>query len=314
MSVSVLAKPTCFHHPVKVVFLDDNQAFLNALSMEFGQKENFVMLTSPDEVMCLINQTTEGAVESGMLMNKSNMDDSRSGLLDLIYDKSRFNQVAVLVVDYEMPTINGVEFCEKLKDKTLFKILLTAEADKDIAINAFNNGTIDKYILKTTHNLHAEILSSIDELTDRYFNERSKIPLKINGDSLERLLSDEHYKKVFHDIKTSNDALEYYLVDSVGSFLFLSKNAKPTWLIVCDQSKAHEQAELLMGYSFSSDSIQSIKSQESILFLLSDSEYKEPASQWSKYIFEAKKLNEGYSYSVVHGVLTGSICWGEVGG
>lgn len=316
MSISVLAKPTCFHHPVKVLFLDDNQAFLNVLSMEFGQKENFIMLTDPDEAMHLINQSREGAVESNLLKNKNNTDDApcvnNNSLLDLIYEQSRFDNVAVLVVDYEMPAINGVEFCEKLKGKTIFKILLTAEADKDIAISAFNNGTIDKFILKTNDNLYAELLNSIDELTNRYFNEQSQIPLKISDDSLKSLFNDEQYKKVFHEIKRNGRAVEYYLVDGVGSFLFLSKNAEPTWLIVSDKRKAHEQAELLMGYGFTPDAIQKIKSQDSILFLLSDSEYKEPASQWGKYMFEAKRLDENYSYSVVHGALVDSIRWEDV--
>ena len=57
-----------------------------------------------------------------------------------------------------MPDINGIEFCQNLKDKKVFKIMLTAEADSNIAIKAFNDGLINKFILKTTEHLHQGVL------------------------------------------------------------------------------------------------------------------------------------------------------------
>ena len=94
-------------------------------------------------------------------------------MLNLIYDKKRFDHVAILVVDYEMPDINGIEFCQKLKERKIFRIMLTAEADKDTAIKAFNNGLIDKFILKTNEELYLEITFAVQELTQRYFKEIS---------------------------------------------------------------------------------------------------------------------------------------------
>lgn len=307
MSTSVLTAPTCFHHPAKAIFLDDNQAFLNVLSLEFGQHENMIMLTDPDEAFCLINQSKDLLSESNVLKNcHSNQ------LLDIIYNQSRYNNVAVLVIDYEMPVINGIEFCEKLADKTIFKILLTAEADKDIAISAFNNGTIDKFILKTNDNLYAEILGSIDDLTNRYFQELSKFHLKISGDSLKKLVNQDAYKKIFHEVKNKSNAVEYYLIDGSGSFLFLTKDAQPTWLFISNQQKADEDADLLLGYGFPSDLIKQIRQQTKILYLLSDSEYKEPSAQWERYIFDVIKLDDNYSYSIVSGPITDSIQWDAV--
>ena len=307
MSTSVLTAPTCFHHPVKIIFLDDNQAFLNVLSLEFGQHENMIMLTDPDDALCLINQNNELLSESHVLKNSPS-----DNLLEIIYNQSRYNNIAVLIIDYEMPTINGIEFCEQLTDKTIFKILLTAEADKDIAIRAFNNGTIDRFILKTNDNLYSEILGSIDDLTNRYFQELSKFHLKISGDSLKTLVNQGAYKKIFHEVQNHSNAVEYYLIDGSGSFLFLTKDAKPTWLLISNQQKADEDADLLLGYGFPSDLIKQIRQKTKILFLLSDSEYKEPAAQWEKYIFDAIKLDDKYSYSIVSDPITDSIQWDAI--
>ena len=313
MSKINFSKPSCFYHPVNIIFLDDNQAFLDVLSLEFGQNKNMIMLTNPDDAMRLIAKSRDNISNSYGMKNNNNIEQIQGadnvGLMEIIYDQSRFDNVAVLVVDYEMPDINGIEFCEKIKDKPIYKILLTAEADKDIAINAFNNGLIDKFILKTTNSLYSELLASIDELTHKYFDGLSKFASNMGGRNLNLLLNQEAYRKLFHKVKDQHQAVEYYLVDGSGSFLFLAKNGDLAWLLVCDQNKANEHSDLLSGYGFSQDIVQKIKERESILFLLTENEYKEPALQWRKYIFDAKKLDANYSYSVVHAPITGSINW-----
>ncbi|MBA2653357.1 MAG: hypothetical protein H0U73_14000 [Tatlockia sp.] len=45
------ASPTCFYHPIKVVFLDDNRAFLDALDLEFSTQINMLTHTNPDTTM-----------------------------------------------------------------------------------------------------------------------------------------------------------------------------------------------------------------------------------------------------------------------
>ena len=62
----------------------------------------------------------------------------------------RGGQVAVLLADHRMPEMNGVEFLEKAMD--LFprarRVLLTAYADTDAAIQAINVVDLDHYLLK----------------------------------------------------------------------------------------------------------------------------------------------------------------------
>ena len=49
------AGPICFYHPTKVIFLDDNRDFLDALDLEFGTQINMLTLTSPDTTIEMIN-------------------------------------------------------------------------------------------------------------------------------------------------------------------------------------------------------------------------------------------------------------------
>jgi thioredoxin reductase (NADPH) len=64
--------------------------------------------------------------------------------------KLRGEQVAVILADYRMPRMNGIEFLEQAMDIYPYarRILLTAYADTDAAIAAINLVDVDHYMLK----------------------------------------------------------------------------------------------------------------------------------------------------------------------
>lgn len=202
--------------------------------------------------------------------------------------------VAVLVVDYNMPEINGLEFCQKLKDRKIFRIMLTAEADKDTAIKAFNNNLIDKFILKTSEELYPEITLAVEELTQRYFQELSCKIINEHIHSLDVLFDNELYIQLFTQVVSQVKPIEYYMVDNSGSFLFLDKDANPTWLIVKHNKELDEQIELLKGYDVPEQIMESITRKEKILSLLSEKEYKKPINEWFEYMFDSTKLDNNY--------------------
>ncbi|KTC87673.1 response regulator [Legionella drozanskii] len=313
--------PTCFYHPTKIIFLDDNQEFLDAIKLEFDEKFNLLTLTSPDKALEIINKYSEDTTRS---LYKPIIDDNVdardyrilgfdiSKTLELIYDKGRFEHTPVLVVDYEMPIINGIELCKKIKGNKSYKIMLTAEADKDTVIEAFNNGLIDKFILKTNKNLHSELALAVHDLTQRYFKELSKSI--VNGHaSLVNILSDNvPYQKLFAQVAVQAQAIEYYLVDNSGSILFLDKDAKDTWLIIRHKDELKDQIDLLDGYDLPAPTRTSVTNKEQILFLLTEKEYKKPIDDWLKYLFDARKLDDSYYYSITQNYSTDAIDWGKV--
>ena len=62
----------------------------------------------------------------------------------------RGEQVAVILADYRMPHMNGIEFLEQAMDLFPYarRVLLTAYADTDAAIQAINLVDVDHYLLK----------------------------------------------------------------------------------------------------------------------------------------------------------------------
>lgn len=313
-------KLACFYHPIKVIFLDDNRAFLDALDLEFSSKFNILTLTNSDQAFHLLNNSTYTTESIFHLMNDIDQDTSNdrligfdlSKMLNLIYNKKRFDHAPLLVVDYQMPSINGIDFCKKLKENKIFKLMLTAEADKDTAIHAFNDGLIDKFILKTSENLYSQITSAIQDLTHRYFKELTKNIVNTFNNMLHDLFSNELYQQLFNQIRIQTQAVEYYLVDNSGSILFLDKDANPTWLIIRHIKDLIDQLDLLQGYELPTQTMNAVRNKEKILFLLSEKEYKKPISEWDSYLFDAKMLDHNYYYSITQSHITDSIDWERV--
>ncbi len=77
--------------------------------------------------------------------------DSGPLALDALRElKLRGEQVAVLLADHRMPGMTGIEFLEQAMDifPAARRVLLTAYADTDVAIDAVNVVDLDHYLLK----------------------------------------------------------------------------------------------------------------------------------------------------------------------
>ena len=84
--------------------------------------------------------------------------------------KLRGEQVAVLLADYRMPQMNGIEFLEQAMD--LFpgarRALLTAYADTNAAIDAINVVDVDNYLLKPWDPPEEKLYPAIDGLLEAW--------------------------------------------------------------------------------------------------------------------------------------------------
>jgi len=84
--------------------------------------------------------------------------------------KLRGEQVAVILADYRMPQMNGIEFLERAMDiyRGARRVLLTAYADTGAAIDAINIVDLDHYLLKPWDPPEEKLYPVVDALLDTW--------------------------------------------------------------------------------------------------------------------------------------------------
>ncbi|MFF3818179.1 FAD-dependent oxidoreductase [Streptomyces bluensis] len=84
--------------------------------------------------------------------------------------KLRGDQVAVLLADYRMPEMNGIEFLEQALDvyPRARRVLLTAYADTNAAIDAINVIDLDHYLLKPWDPPEEKLYPVLDDLLEAW--------------------------------------------------------------------------------------------------------------------------------------------------
>jgi thioredoxin reductase (NADPH) len=80
--------------------------------------------------------------------------------------KLRGDEVALLLADYRMPQMNGIDFLEQAMDlfPTARRVLLTAYADTSAAIDAINVVDLDHYLLKPWDPPEEKLYPVLDDL------------------------------------------------------------------------------------------------------------------------------------------------------
>jgi CheY-like chemotaxis protein len=230
-----------YQHPSLTVLVDESEAFLARLQFELGAAVTSKAFSDPRRALAWLRrehaatpreQLLSAAVCDGACMHPHCVTLAVDRIFRIGFRPQRFMLPSVLVVDYNMPKMNGVEFCEALAGLPCKKILLTGAADQRAALDAFNRGLIDRAIVKSDGDALDQLTSAIALLQEQYFSELSdalRALLELHSFSF---IGDPAVAQLVQEVILQHGIVEHYLYPQPSGLLLFDAHGRARLLVI----------------------------------------------------------------------------------
>lgn len=298
-----MAGLSLFKYPSNIVWIDDDNLFLKTIKRTFNKYYLVQVFNDPIIALNLlekhipflsIQKFLRACKEHESYDNSINMpvDINTNDLSNIFLEDDRKNEISLIIVDYKMPGINGVELCRHLKKFPMKKILLTGEADNQEAVKAFNEGIIDRYVRKDSPELMNILREYMDILIEQYFHECT-MPLLSHLEAENPLpISDPVFIDYFKFFCKKNEILEYYVINKKGDLRLVSKENKISFLVIHTDSTLDLFYEVHKDVKWAESFLQKIKKREVIPFFGNDKDpWQVDECEWGNHMFKPEILD-----------------------
>ncbi|AEA65915.1 response regulator [Burkholderia gladioli] len=220
-------------YPVSAVFVDDHPGFLDALRGIYRDQHLNRFFSAPGEALDFLTSRHHRGTQERLSGSRFS-DFEKRGFnalgLDSLTDVTRFEEVAAVVVDYEMDQMNGVEVFTALADMACTKILLTGVATEREAVDAFNAGIIDLYVKKSAPDMAKKLNRALTEAKARHCAERGLISVNDVGSTY----CDARALAAMQTIVERERIVEYYWRLEQNAVLMFDASGQPSVFLVWD--------------------------------------------------------------------------------
>lgn len=159
-----------FHRSGSTVFVDDDPHYLDMLGMVLPAHWQVELYAHPGQFLeRMAGETARWEADAALQLEI--IDQARHGqsvaphvLRYWAQAPERFALVKTSVIDYAMPGIHGLQVLDTLIDWPGARVLLTGQADDQVAIDAFNRGLIDQYIPKHAEDIGVQLTGKLRAL------------------------------------------------------------------------------------------------------------------------------------------------------
>lgn len=234
--------PTCYF-PSTVVFIDDSREFLLNFILQLDEHLSYLVFDSPAEALSCIHKKRYALdwlnhqQSQPSVLNQQPFDQSLAAVYAELYNPKRFSEISVVVVDYAMPEINGLEFCRQIENSHVKKIVLVGPADEPRAEKALAQGLIHQYINKNEPNLAARIVACIHQLQLSYFHNMSSLIGRMLALPTPASHKEPQVRSLFNALCAEHKIVEFYQLDQQGSMLMLDEDACISALHISSESQ-----------------------------------------------------------------------------
>jgi DNA-binding response OmpR family regulator len=291
--------------PTKIILIDDDQDFLLSVSRhinKFFQVETFNDPHKAYDYILKNQQQLEVLNPSAFTFE----EDEDSGEISL--DSAKIHSFArnteknnfsvVVISDHDMPGMNGIQLFEKLSKTSVMKILLTGKADLKLTIDAFNRGFVDKFLIKDTDKMLDEIIMNVRACQRTFFSKISYPILTSLNIPIDSLLNKNEFSFNLMDFVQNNDFSEFYLIDTIGSFLVKRKTGNLKYFICMLERQFDDYLRFASASRASSRVLDGLSKRTHAPVFASEEDRNLPAKDWEKILHPFEK-KDGYYFCFI---------------
>ena len=290
-----------FYFPTNAILLDDDPGFLKHFSLLLPPRLPCQLYSSVNQALRIINAQPSLSDRFDEFTNVTQMDEVEervfvdlNKLHGLLYDNDRFSQISVIIIDYDMPEMNGIEVCKHIRNPEIKKILLTGKADEKIAVAAFNAGLIHQYIRKTDSDVDVLLSQAITKLQLEYFMDITKPIQIVLADNAGSFLSASAFNSAFSTLLRDNKYVEFYLWEQPKGILMLDAQAVTGFVLVMSQEVIKTQHEIARSCDAPTELLQLLNGGSHLSwFPTADGYYsRDCLPYWHQHVYPANMMQD----------------------
>ncbi len=300
-----MGKPelSLFYHPSLTVFIDDNKEFTQSITMKSDPgayksfddpHEGLVYIESQNK---LIENFAKGQPMSPDINTPQKLVLPQNHICKKLNTLNRFAEPSVVVVDFSMPHLNGLDLCSQISSPNTKKILLTGVANERQAIHALNSDLIDFYIGKNEDDLPNRLRSIIATLNKRYFMDLMPLSKQVVHMQVPYLF-DTEFADYFEQICEDMDIVEYYFVTNPDGFLLIDRFGAMSRMMVYTPEELERNLTAWKNDNIADECYSVIESRQCLPFFQDDDGkfVEEFVSDWKNNIYPATTINGELAY------------------
>jgi len=303
-----------YTHPTTCLVVDDDTMFLDSFAHRYG--DTMLCLTeanpqhaidrlkalaaslaaSDSSVYNQISAVPDGIAEDGETLFRV----ETSSIVQIARSLERFAQISIVIVDYSMPAMTGLEFCRSIKGLPIKKILLTGKADDSTAVAAFNEGLIDLFMVKQDARLSEKLPVEVARLQQEYFIKRTAGISPLLQTDEAAFLRDPEIVAWLEGLASTVGAVEHYLLTTTPGVMLADPNGKTTMAYVYSADRMRAQLEIATHAGAPAALIERLTAGRSLLVCPSKTGFYEPrfAANWSRFVFDTVPVANSAAWQV----------------
>ncbi len=254
-----------YRRPGGVAFLDDDPAFLDMLGLVLPEHWHVRFFLQPHDCINALQQEPSLWEMDAWKMQSIAYEarDGRSPLTSMLNywksDTERYRLTRVCMVDYYMPAMNGIKVLDELCLWAGTRVLLTGQADESIAVTAFNQGLIDRFVTKQSPNM-AKLLSDIvTQSMDASHSRHEQIWRSTLTPQHIAWLNTPSIGKHLNELLKGVDCVEHVVIGKPFGILMLNAAGQAFWLQLESMEGLAELAELARSQDMRAEDVAAIQ-------------------------------------------------------